>query len=184
MSIEDYKNKRNFNKTSEPEIKDKINQQGNEKLSFVIHKHFASRLHFDLRLELDGVLKSWAIPKGPTANPKVKKLAVLVEDHPIEYKDFEGIIPDGNYGAGQVYIWDSGNYYAPGTKDVDESRIKLREGLKKGHITFILEGNILKGEFALVRIKKASPNDWLLIKKNDDFAANIDVAEIKAQGEV
>ncbi|MCL4385103.1 MAG: hypothetical protein M1479_03900 [Actinobacteria bacterium] len=135
MSLENYKNKRNFNKTPEPlvqdtkeseskelksEISEPISLKSNDlnnpkgldfnsqKLSFVVHKHFASHLHFDLRLELDGVLKSWALPKGPTINPQQKKLAVMVEDHPLEYINFEGIIPDGNYGAGQVYIWDNG----------------------------------------------------------------------------
>lgn len=164
--------------------KSKDNSESNGKLSFVVHKHFASHLHFDLRLELDGVLKSWAIPKGPTINPKEKKLAIMVEDHPLEYKDFEGVIPDGNYGAGQVYIWDKGSYHALGALNKLESTKILREGLENGHLTFILNGKILKGEFALVRLKKASPKDWLLIKKNDEFAKNIDVTKIKAPNEV
>jgi len=182
MSLESYKKKRNFDKTPEPEaIK---NEEGiGAKLEFVIHKHYASHLHFDLRLELDGVLKSWAIPKGPTINPKEKRLAVMVEDHPLQYKEFEGGIPEGSYGAGQVYIWDRGTYHALGVEDKEKSSEAFRDEIEKGHLTFILEGNFLKGEFALVRLKKASPKDWLFIKKNDEFASDIDVSAIKAPGE-
>ena len=201
MSLEIYKNKRNFDKTPEPLtykksentkaasiIKPQIlgskkENSKNEKLEFVIHKHYASHLHFDLRLELDGVLKSWAIPKGPTINLKEKRLAVMVEDHPLEYKEFEGNIPDGNYGAGQVYIWDRGTYHALGTEDREKSSELLREEIEKGHLTFILEGSLLKGEFALVRLKKGSSNDWLFIKKNDEFAKDIDISLIKAPAE-
>ena len=181
MSLEEYEAKRNFNKTNEPAAGKSLD--GKKQLLFVIHKHYASRLHFDLRLELDGVLKSWAVPKGPTINPKEKKLAVMVEDHPLEYGDFEGVIPDGNYGAGQVYIWDKGTYHAYDTEDRIKSQEIFRQGLEKGHLTFILEGSILKGEFALVRLKKASPKDWLLIKKNDEFAQDTDIAAIKAPNE-
>jgi bifunctional non-homologous end joining protein LigD len=174
MPLENYKNKRNFKRTSEPnpenekigELKDIGTKNKERKLSFVVHKHYASHLHFDLRLELDGVLKSWAIPKGPTMNPKEKRLAVMVEDHPFEYKDFEGIIPEGNYGAGNVYIWDKGTYHAVEATDPAKSSEILRAGLEKGHLSFILEGTKLKGEFALIRLKKAAPKDWLLIKKN------------------
>jgi bifunctional non-homologous end joining protein LigD len=201
MSLEKYKDKRNFNKTPEPftdknnenienadGIKPEVIGAGMEKsnsgkLKFVIHKHFASHLHFDLRLELDGVLKCWAIPKGPTINPNEKRLAVMVEDHPLEYKEFEGSIPDGNYGAGQVYIWDSGTYHALGTEDRGKSSEILRQEIGKGHLTFILEGNLMKGEFALVKLKKASPKDWLFIKKNDEFAGDIDISAIKAPAE-
>jgi bifunctional non-homologous end joining protein LigD len=181
MPLEEYAAKRNFNNTAEPaavkSIKDK------KQLLFVIHKHYASRLHFDLRLELDGVLKSWAVPKGPTVNPKEKKLAVMVEDHPLEYGDFEGVIPAENYGAGQVYIWDRGTYHAYDTDDYIRSQEIFRDGLDKGHLTFILEGKILKGEFALIRLKKASPKDWLLIKKNDEFARDTDISAVKAPNE-
>ncbi|MHB1347950.1 MAG: DNA polymerase ligase N-terminal domain-containing protein [Candidatus Humimicrobiaceae bacterium] len=201
MSLESYKEKRNFEKTPEPGTgKDKKSAGNNSlvkakslnsdkgktkkgKLEFVIHKHFASHLHFDLRLELDGVLKSWAIPKGPTINPKDKRLAVMVEDHPLEYKEFEGNIPEGNYGAGQVYIWDRGTYHAFGTEDKEKSSEMLRDEIEKGHLTFIMEGNFMKGEFALVRLKKASPKDWLFIKKNDEFASDTDISAIKAPAE-
>ncbi len=193
MSLEDYQKKRNFNNTAEPKAKSinngdsrpggvvKVNSKN--MLKFVVHKHFASHLHFDLRLELDGVLKSWAVPKGPSINPKDKKLAVMVEDHPLEYKDFEGTIPEGNYGAGKVYVWDYGTYHALETDDKQESSRILREGLEKGHMTFILNGQRLRGEFALVRLKKASPKDWLLLKKNDEFAAEINISELEAPGE-
>jgi bifunctional non-homologous end joining protein LigD len=193
MPLEDYQKKRNFDSTSEPKAENISTKESSlgeatpikskDMLEFVVHKHFASHLHFDLRLELDGVLKSWAVPKGPSINPKDKKLAVMVEDHPLEYKDFEGIIPEGNYGAGKVYIWDYGTYHALDTNDMQQSSRILREGLEKGHMTFILNGEKLRGEFALVRLKKASPKDWLLIKKNDEFAAEIDISVLEAPGE-
>ena len=193
MPLEDYQKKRNFDSTSEPEVEsigtgerspgETTPIKSKDMLKFVVHKHFASHLHFDLRLELDGVLKSWAVPKGPSINPKDKKLAVMVEDHLLEYQDFEGIIPEGNYGAGKVYIWDYGTYHALDADDMHKSSQILREGLEKGHITFILNGEKLKGEFALVRLKKASPKDWLLIKKNDEFAAEIDISVLEAPGE-
>ena len=192
MSLEDYSKKRVFDKTSEPPAgnaalftgsKKSVPGNGDSLLRFVIHKHYASRLHFDLRLELEGTLKSWAIPRGPTLNPKEKKLAVMVEDHPFEYRNFEGIIPEGNYGAGRVYIWDKGTYHAPGTEDRHESERLLKEGLEKGHMTFILNGNVLKGEFALIRLKKASLKDWLLIKKNDEYASDADISKLEAPDE-
>ena len=193
MPLEDYQKKRNFESTSEPKSKSISTGESSlgevapikskNMLEFVVHKHFASHLHFDLRLELDGVLKSWAVPKGPSINPKDKKLAIMVEDHPLEYKDFEGIIPEGNYGAGKVYIWDHGTYHALETDDKQQSSQILREGLEKGHITFILNGEKLKGEFALIRLKKASLKDWLLIKKNDEFAAEIEISVLEAPGE-
>jgi len=193
MPLEDYQKKRNLDSTSEPKVKNISTGESSlgkatpikskDMLKFVVQKHFASHLHFDLRLELDGVLKSWAVPKGPSINPKDKRLAMMVEDHPLEYKDFEGIIPEGNYGAGKVYVWDFGTYHALDTDDKQHSSQILREGLEKGHITFILNGEKLKGEFALVRLKKATPMTWLLVKKNDEFAAEMDISEIEAPGE-
>lgn len=124
---------------------------------FVVHEHHSSRLHFDFRLEMEDVLRSWAIPKGPSMNPSEKRLAVLVEDHPLEYIDFEGIIPKGQYGAGEVVIWDSGTYEI-GEKKADK-------------ISFLLDGERLKGGFTLTRLKgKGKGNEWLLIKKKDEYA--------------
>jgi bifunctional non-homologous end joining protein LigD len=126
---------------------------------FVVHEHHASRLHFDFRLELEGVLKSWAVPKGPSMNPAEKRLAVEVEDHALEYIDFEGIIPPGNYGAGAVVIWDEGEF-------------ELLE-ISEKKISFLLHGRIMQGGFTLRKLKprgKGPAKDWLLIKKNDDYA--------------
>jgi DNA ligase D-like protein (predicted 3'-phosphoesterase) len=171
MSLKDYKDKRKFKSTSEPGANTgEGDKSGKGKgLVFVVQKHFASHLHYDFRLELDGVLKSWAIPKGPTLDPANKHLAVLVEDHPFEYKDFSGIIPEGNYGAGRVEIWDEGTYLALDSPDSKDTAHKIREGFEKGHITIILSGKRLNGEFAFIRLKKAKKNNWLLIKKNDQF---------------
>ncbi|MES0341458.1 MAG: DNA polymerase ligase N-terminal domain-containing protein [Candidatus Humimicrobiaceae bacterium] len=170
--IKNYEDKRNFKSTSEPEGSAVNNKQSgkNKGLVFVVQKHYASRLHYDFRLELDGVLKSWAIPKGPTLDPANKHLAVLVEDHPFVYKDFSGIIPEGNYGAGRVEIWDTGTYLALDSPDSKDTAHKVRAGFNKGHITIILNGKKLNGEFAFIRLRKAKKNDWMLIKKNDQFA--------------
>jgi bifunctional non-homologous end joining protein LigD len=178
--LEKYHKKRNFSSTTEPEGKGKGKITGKPKfkntgtgkknLEFVIHQHFASRLHYDLRLELEGVLKSWAVPKEPSLDPAVKRLAVMVEDHPFEYRLFKGTIPEGNYGAGKVNIWDKGTYSALDAANKEESEKILKDGLKKGLLTFILKGKKLKGEFSLVKIPKTSEKNWLLIKKNDKFA--------------
>jgi bifunctional non-homologous end joining protein LigD len=131
-------------------------------MKFVVHEHHATRLHFDFRLEISGVLKSWAIPKGPSMNPTEKRLAVMVEDHPLEYGDFEGIIPEGHYGAGPVLIWDSGEFKPEGD---------LENSLAKGKLVFTLNGKKLKGSFSLVLMKgRGSGKDWLLIKGKDSFA--------------
>ena len=139
-------------------------------LHFVVHKHESSHLHFDLRLELEGVLKSWAVPKGPSMDPKDKRLAMMVEDHPLDYATFEGVIPKGNYGAGTVMIWDRGIYRAEDAQNVTESEDLLVRGLQKGHIRFVLEGQRLKGGFSLVKMRTSQENAWLLIKKDDDAA--------------
>lgn len=166
MSLNAYKKKRKFAETPEPSSSHK---KEDKTLHFVVQKHHASRLHYDFRLELDGVLKSWAVPKGPSLNPADKRLAVMVEDHPYDYRDFEGIIPPGNYGAGTVMVWDEGTYHVPQTEKFADSQKKLREGLIKGHLEFILEGKKLRGQFSLVRMGKDEKN-WLLIKHRDEFS--------------
>lgn len=167
MALTLYNKKRNFKETSEPEGKLK---KSASKLSFVIQRHKASRLHYDFRLELDGVLKSWAVPKGPSLNPKDKRLAMMVEDHPYDYKDFAGTIPEGNYGAGIVEIWDDGTYADIENSSREIAEKNLRAGLKAGNLKFQLFGKKLKGEFALVKLKGKEDNSWLLIKHNDDYA--------------
>lgn len=171
MALEEYKKKRNFQKTSEPEGKKKSKQN---ELIFVVQKHAATNLHYDFRLELDGVLKSWAVPKGPSINPDDKRLAMMVEDHPIDYAGFEGIIPEGNYGAGEVIVWDKGTYHSLQSEDYRESINFLHEGLQKGDLKFYLHGEKLKGAFVLVKIKNQK-NSWLLIKKKDEFADKEDI---------
>ena len=131
-------------------------------MKFVVHEHHSTRLHFDFRLEIGGVLKSWAIPKGPPMNPSDKRLAVMVEDHPLEYGEFEGIIPEGHYGAGPVLIWDTGEFQSEGN---------LESSLAKGKLVFILSGKKIKGSFSLFLMKgRGSGKDWLLIKGKDSFA--------------
>ena len=173
--LEDYKNKRDFSKTSEPVMNVKSDKQKtkqeNEALIFVIQRHDARRLHYDFRIEMEGVLKSWAVPKGPSLNPSDKRLAIMVEDHPYDYHSFEGTIPKGNYGAGEVVIWDEG-VYAP--LEIDENKTQeeiLLDGLSKGSLKIIMYGNKLKGEFALVKMQNAKEeNAWLLIKHKDKYA--------------
>lgn len=166
MALKDYQEKRKFDETSEPKGKTK---KSDEKLIFVVQRHAATRLHYDFRLEMNGVLKSWAVPKGPSLDPQDKRLAMMVEDHPYDYKDFEGNIPEGNYGAGQVEIWDSGTY-----EPLEESTLSndkaMQKELKSGSLKFILKGKKLKGEFALVKMKNAENNAWLLIKHKDKYA--------------
>ena len=172
MSIKKYKEKRNFKKTTEPKGKTK---KVKDDLIFVVQKHDATNLHYDFRLELDGVLKSWAVPKGPSLDPKEKRLAMMVEDHPFDYKDFEGVIPKGNYGAGEVIVWDKGTYHSIETDDRKESIPLLKKGLEKGDLKFTLHGEKLNGQFALVNMKKPKQNAWLLIKKKDDYATDKDI---------
>lgn len=166
MGLKEYVKKRNFKETSEP--KSGTNKDKGT-LRFVVQRHHASHLHYDFRLELEGVLKSWAVPKGPSLNPKDKRLAMMVEDHPYSYRTFEGTIPEGNYGAGVVTIFDEGTYEAiSGGSDEKE----LKKGLYSGNLKFKLHGKILKGEFALVKIKDNEENSWLLIKHRDEYAVD------------
>jgi bifunctional non-homologous end joining protein LigD len=131
-------------------------------MKFVVHEHHATRLHYDFRLEIAGFLKSWAIPKGPSMNPSDKRLAVMVDDHPLEYGEFEGMIPEGHYGAGAVLVWDSGEFQ-PGEDPESD--------LKKGRLSFTLKGKKLKGNFSLILMKgRGSGKDWLLIKGQDSFS--------------
>ena len=177
MALEEYKRKRRFEETPEPQPK--VEKKSAHR--FVVQKHRATRLHYDFRLELDGVLKSWAVPKGPSLDPADKRLAMQVEDHPVSYFDFEGIIPEGNYGAGTVMVWDLGTWqalsptpvdgkYLPGTDD------EARAMLAKGDLKFRLKGKRLKGDFALVRMRSRRPGskgtEWLLIKKHDEYAVS------------
>lgn len=172
MPLEDYNKKRNFKETSEPEGKEK---KTGTKLKFVIQRHAATRLHYDFRLEMDGVLKSWAVPKGPSLNPSDKRLAMMVEDHPYSYRTFEGSIPKGNYGAGEVEIWDEGTYEPIEKVKGKTDDLVMRAELHKQSLKFILHGKKLKGEFALVKIKNSKEdNAWLLIKHKDKFAVTED----------
>jgi bifunctional non-homologous end joining protein LigD len=145
-------------------------------LKFVVQKHHARQLHYDFRLELDGVLKSWAVPKGPSLDPSVKRLAMMVEDHQLDYQDFEGVIDEG-YGAGKVIVWDNGTYNSIEMNNREKGEEFLHEGLNKGDLKFTLKGKKLKGEFALVKMKnpKMGKNAWLLMKKKDKYASKNDV---------
>src|SRR5215475_15660752 len=173
MALEEYRKKRDFKKTPEPE--GRAVKKKSKELFFCVQKHLASALHYDLRLEHNGVLLSWAVPKGPSLNPTDKRLAMHVEDHPIEYGDFEGVIPEG-YGAGIVMLWDRGTWTAE-TDDVDAA-------LKKGDLKFQLNGYKLKGSWVLVRTRgwpgaKSGPGgeskSWLLIKHRDDWSGDLDI---------
>ncbi|MCF2506017.1 DNA ligase D [Dyadobacter sp. CY107] len=174
MSLTKYNEKRSFEKTPEP----KGGKADSEELIFVIQKHHASRLHYDFRLEMDGVLKSWAVPKGPSLDPATKRLAMMVEDHPYDYKDFEGIIPKGNYGAGTVMVWDEGTYepLEEAKTKKEKEKILLKE-LASGSVKIRMKGKKLKGEFALVKTKGMSENSWLLIKHRDKFASETDITK-------
>lgn len=165
MSLGKYHQKRNFNETTEP----KAGTAKGDRHIFVVQRHHASRLHYDFRLEVAGVLKSWAVPKGPSMNPADKRLAMEVEDHPYDYKDFEGVIPAGNYGAGTVYVWDKGTYELLNhTGSFDKTALKE---IREGDLKIRIKGKKLKGEFALVKMKGAEKNAWLLIKHKDQYTA-------------
>jgi|SRR5688572_9975039 len=167
MALTVYNKKRNFRETPEP-----AGKAGKKNMfRFVVQRHDATRLHYDFRLELGGVLKSWAVPKGPSMNPADKRLAVMVEDHPVSYINFKGEIPAGNYGAGTVDIWDEGAFIP-----VDKDTMPITErqallALKNGELKFFLKGSVIEGGFVLVRLKNDEKN-WLLIKHKDEYAVN------------
>ena len=162
MGLEEYNRKRDFSRTPEPSGRARSGQPG---FRYVVQKHAATRLHYDFRLELDGVLKSWAVAKGPSLDPAEKRLAVQTEDHPLDYADFEGVIPEGQYGAGTVLVWDRGTW-----EPIEDPHA----GLAKGHLKFRLHGEKLRGGWTLVRIKSRDPRQegktWLLIKERDEAA--------------
>lgn len=163
MSLKEYQRKRKFDVTPEPKGSQPPQRSPQKHLAYVIQKHQASRLHYDFRLEWNGVLLSWAIPKGPSLDPAVKRLAMPVEDHPLEYGGFEGVIPEGQYGGGTVMLWDRGTW-TPDEPDVKAS-------LQKGDLKFTLFGKKLRGSWVLVRTRMG----WLLIKHRDEFASKEDV---------
>src|SRR5438270_6168798 len=164
MALEEYVRKRSFERTPEPKPSITTSKQPSGANYFCVQRHDATRLHYDFRLEIDGVLKSWAVPKGPTLDPALKHLAAHVEDHPVDYGDFEGNIPKGNYGAGSVMLWDHGSFELLGDASGAEQ-------IARGDLKFRLHGEKLKGDFALVHMKgRGKGNEWLIIKKRDDFA--------------
>jgi bifunctional non-homologous end joining protein LigD len=172
MSLAEYRKKRRFGVTSEPKGK-RATARRPKKLAFVVQKHRAAVLHYDFRLEWKGVMLSWAVPKGPSYDPAVKRLAVRVEDHPLEYNEFEGIIPVGEYGGGTVMIWDEGTWI-PQTSEVDAA-------LERGDLKFSLDGKKLRGSWVLVRTRPRqgeSRASWLLIKHRDEWASGEDITEL------
>lgn len=170
MSLTLYNKKRNFKSTAEPEGK----KTAKNSFRFVVQRHHASHLHYDFRLELGGVLKSWAVPKGPSLNPKDKRLAMMVEDHPSGYIHFEGSIPEGNYGAGNVIVWDKGNFLPVDNNHQPISEKQALANIKKGELKFFINGEKIKGEFVLVHLNSDTQknNSWLLIKHKDEYAMN------------
>jgi len=169
-SLTAYRKKRDFKKTKEPAGKKK---GGGKRPIFVIQQHAARAMHYDFRLQIAGVLVSWAVPKGPSLNPKTKRLAVMTEDHPMEYSKFEGIIPKGEYGAGPVIVWDRGTY--KNLREKEGKPVPMETCLREGRIEIFLRGKKLKGAFALIRTRwyegnKSTKGNWLLIKMKDEYA--------------
>lgn len=163
--LAEYNAKRDFSRTAEPAGNVPPKARG-KTLHFVIQKHAARQLHYDLRLELDGVMKSWAVPKGPSLDPKIRRLAMEVEDHPTSYNTFEGTIPPGEYGGGTVMLWDRGTYEA----DEGGGSAALRSGYEKGELRFVMRGKRLRGGFVLARLRRPGRPQWLLIKRRDEHA--------------
>ncbi len=166
--LEEYRRRRDFRRTNEPSTRGR--KSGSAKPSFVIQQHDATAMHYDFRLEADGVLKSWAVPKGPSTDPREKRLAVQTEDHPLEYAAFEGVIPEGQYGAGPVLIWDRGWYENLTENDEGEEK-PVSEAVDAGHVKFRLHGEKLEGGYALTRVSKTGERArWILVKTKDEDA--------------
>ncbi len=165
--LQEYREKRDFRRTKEPQGGER---RAEEQPVFVIQKHDASNLHYDFRLEVDGVLKSWAVPKGPSTDPSEKRLALPTEDHPLDYADFEGVIPEGEYGAGPVLVWDAGPYRNLRAEKEGDGAASLQESLDEGQVEVWLEGEKLQGGYALIRTGSGDDARWLLIKMNDEGA--------------
>lgn len=166
MSTGKYRRKRNLSRSGEPNGRGK--RSGSTKPVFVIQEHDASSLHYDFRLEADGVLKSWAVPKGLSTDPRVKRLAIRTEDHPLDYADFEGVIPEGEYGAGTVIVWDRGHFR--NITEKDGKAVPIDDALRDGHLVVRLSGQKLTGGYALQRIESGDDEQWLVVKTNDDAA--------------
>src|SRR3954463_10222721 len=177
--LAEYKRKRDFSKTPEPQPGDADAAERN--LRFVVQQHAARNMHWDFRLEVDGVLKSWPLPKGPSLDPKIKRQGIMTEDHPYEYRTFEGVIPKGEYGGGQVIVWDEG-IYTPDEDgetswdDKEGGSRRMNEGIERGKLSFTLQGRKLKGSFALVKTNYG-PKTWLMLKHKDEFATEADILE-------
>ncbi|MFP3853772.1 MAG: DNA polymerase ligase N-terminal domain-containing protein [Anaerolineales bacterium] len=167
-SLGEYEDKRDFRATSEPGAGDDELDWAGDRPIFVIQKHDASNLHYDFRMEVDGVLKSWAVPKGPSTDPSEKRLALPTEDHPLGYADFEGVIPEDQYGGGTVMVWDRGNYR--NLKDDEDNSASVIDQLEDGHVTIWLEGQKISGGYALIRTDRGKDERWLLIKMDDEAA--------------
>jgi len=165
-TLREYRKKRDFGKTDEPSGE---GASPSDQPIFVIQKHDASRLHYDFRLEVDGALKSWAVPKGPSTDPEEKRLAVPTEDHPLDYADFEGVIPKGSYGAGTVLVWDTGTYRNLRGEDADKP-MSMEASYQDGKVLVWLEGKKLRGGYALIRTNMGGAKNWLMVKERDDEA--------------
>ena len=179
MTLAKYKEKRNFKVTPEPSGDEAAKKAAHSNLLYVIQKHRATQLHYDFRLEFEGVLLSWAVPKGPSLDPSTKRLAMQVEDHPVDYGGFEGVIPEGEYGGGTVMVWDTGTW-SPESADIAAA-------LKKGDLKFRLHGKKLRGSWVLVRTHgfgSSSGKSWLLIKHRDEFASSEDIVATEPKSAV
>jgi DNA ligase D-like protein (predicted 3'-phosphoesterase) len=168
--LEPYRAKRNLQRSGEPSGRGRGGSGRRHKPTFVVQQHDATAMHYDFRLEAGGVLKSWAVPKGPSLDPAVKRLAVPTEDHPLDYEKFEGVIPKGEYGAGPVIVWDTGTYENQ-TTDSSGHPVDVPEAIERGHVSFDLHGRKLRGGYSLTRLRSGREPAWLLVKKNDTFAS-------------